>query len=83
MVVQPCRSGAGTQESGEGVMSDREELIKAVSIVLRMAIDMTDEDVARIEDCDCVICDTLCGALAIYEGLKEAERLSAAKKCLH
>jgi hypothetical protein len=64
-------------------MSDREELIKAMSIVLRMAIEMTDEDMERIEDCDCVICDTFCGALAIYEGLKEAERVSAANKCLH
>ncbi len=64
-------------------MTDREELIRAMTIALSMAIDMKDSDMEKVRECECLVCTTFKGALMIYEGLMEEAAVRGVGRCLH
>ncbi len=64
-------------------MSSKDELIRAMTISLSIAIDMRDEDIEKISGCDCPICQTFCNAMTVYETLKAAAGIMEVKGCLH
>lgn len=64
-------------------MTDREELIRAMTIALSMAIDMKDSDMEKVHECECLVCTTFKGALMIYKGMMAEAEARGIGRCLH